>query len=78
MNNTTAPVIPEGHLYTTVKETTDPRGGVVAIFYGCNDEGDEPGYWVESHRCEFYSDYVSQEEADQLYEYYAHQSQRYN
>ena len=63
-------------LYTTVKEATDPRNGTVAIFFGRNHESDTPGFWVEAHRTDFYSDYVSEQEAEELFAEHVNNSQR--
>lgn len=61
--------------YKTVKEGSDPRGGVVAIFYGKAHPEDQPGFWVEAQRTEFFSEYVSQAEAEKLYKHYLHNTQ---
>mgnify|MGYP000320644084 CR=1 FL=1 len=62
--------------YKTLAECSDPRNGVVAIFFGSNEPGDTAGFWVEAQRVEFYSDYVSKAEAQELYNFYSHNSQR--
>lgn len=63
--------IPAGETYTTVKEMLHPVNGVVAIFYGCNSEGDKPGFWVEAQGANFFSKYVSQAKAEKLYSQYS-------
>lgn len=62
---------------TTVKEGTDPKNGVVAIFFGNIAENEKPGFWVEAHRTDFESDYVSEAEAEELYQYHIANSQAF-
>lgn len=68
----------EDQLNTCVKEGLDPRGGTVALFFGRRDEDDvEEGFWVENQRTENYSDFLSEEDANDLYELELNNSQTY-
>jgi hypothetical protein len=61
----------------TIKEGHDPKNGVVAIFYGNIAENEKPGFWVEAHRTNFESDYVSETEAQLLFEQHINNSQAF-
>jgi len=61
----------------TVKEGTDPKNGCVAIFYGNIGDNETPGFWVEAHRTDFESDFVTEEEAEALYAYHINNTQAF-
>ena len=63
--------------YKTVTEGCDPRNGIVAIFFGSHDGQATEGFWVEAHRTDFESDYVSEAEAKELYEKHINNSQTF-
>ncbi|MEO5892262.1 MAG: hypothetical protein ABIQ31_18590 [Ferruginibacter sp.] len=62
---------------TTVKWDEDPKLGIVAIFFGNIGDNEKPGYWVEAHRTDFESDYVSEQEAEELYAYHLNNTQAF-
>lgn len=66
------------NIITTVKEGTDPKNGCVAIFFGNIADDETPGYWVEAHRTGFESDYVTEQEANELYAHHINNTQAFS